>query len=361
VNQVGAYSFEIPAELSVNEDQYEARTLPPAEALALRGELLVYKDEPAHAKTLLNQALKLDSNNARAHEAMGMLYFYLKDRNQAQNYFSKAVELDSKSSLAYFYAAQGKDSDKTEKYLRKAIEINPQFASAYAQLAQVLKQKSKFAEALECAEKGAVLQPGTFAYRFMAASILVDMGKVDEAAEYGRRILAAARSESDRKQAELFLTRIGGVRNPKPQVKNLPQENAQIPQRPQMPKTQTGPNDSQGAMMRSYQEYEENRKAEEALMASVKPGAESKIRGVIKSVECHSPSVMNVVLETDGKQQKLHVENYFKVEIGTIGGREEDVLPCQDLEGRRVEIKYTAVSDQGFSGVIKSIFLIVGK
>jgi tetratricopeptide (TPR) repeat protein len=371
LNLAASYSFEIPVELSVNEDQYEERTLPPAESLALRGELLVYKDEPARAKPLLDQAIAMDSKNARANEAMGQLFLYLKDQNQAQKYFSAAVALDSKSCTAYLFAARGKDSDTAEKYLRKAIAINPQFAPAYAQLAQLIKQKSKPAEALEFAEKSAALQPGTLAYKLITASILADMGKIEEAAEYGRQALTAARNENDRQQAESFLNHIGGSRIPKPQVKSLPKEYPQMPKAPvaqanpqnvpQMPKTPIGQANPQDGMMRSYREFEENRKAEEALMATIQPGSEAKIRGVLKSVQCQQPSVMNVVLEADGKQHKLHAENYFKVEYGTIGGRDEDLLPCQDLEGRRVEIKYLTVSQQDFSGLIKSISVIIGR
>jgi Tfp pilus assembly protein PilF len=363
LNLAAAYSFEVPVELSVNEDQYEARTLSPAESLAWRGELLVNKDDPAHAKIALDRALKLEPKSARANEAMGQLYLYLKDLKQAQRYFAAAIELDSRSCIAYYYAAQGRDSDTTEKYLRKAIALNPQFAPAYGQLAQLLRQKSKLPEALEYAEKGAAMQPGKLAYKLIAATILVEMGKVDDASEYGRRMLAVARDENDRRQAEAFLNTIGGVRAPRPQAKIQPQENVDraVIQSREMPKMQVQQGNAQDALMRSYGEYEENRKAEEALMASIKPGSEAKLRGILKSVECRSPSVMNVVLESADKEYRLHAENYFKMEIGTIGGRDQDFLPCQDLEGRRVEIKFLSVSGQDFSGLIQSVFVIIGR
>jgi hypothetical protein len=87
-------------------------------------------------------------------------------------------------------------------------------------------------------------------------------------------------------------------------------------------------------------------------------GPAAKVRGWIRAVKCEFPAVMDIVLEADGKQVKLHVENHYEVKFAAVGkpGR-NDFQPCAELEGKLVFVEYLTVSGREFAGLIQSILI----
>jgi hypothetical protein len=359
--------FEVPANLTIKDDQYASRVLSPAESLALRGELLVFRNHPDRAKTLLEQALAIDPKNALANEALGQLFLRLNDREQARKYFAAAADLDSQSCMANFYAAQAivsqnGDPDAAEKYLRKAIAINPEFAPANSQLSQVLRRKAKLPEALEYAKKAEYLQPGVLSHKINVAGILASMDQIDEAYEYGRHVAAIARDENDLKQAESFMTYISKLREQKLQMKRR-QEEAQERMKQETERraklvADEEPVEDRAADLsrRRTDDAEKKRKDAIANLSSIKPGPAVRIEGIVKSVKCESPAAMEVVLENAGRPKTLYSDDNSKVGIKWIGTAKKDFQACRDLEGKSVEIEYSIISpSEYFSGLIKSI------
>jgi len=367
-NYIGLFAFyglQYSGELeSTAENLYQTRTLTPAESLSACGELLVYMNKPDRAKAVLERSLQIDARSAHANEALGLLYSSLGDTGQAGKYFSAAAELDSNSYLAQFYAAQSKlqqgnanDLDTTERQLRRAIVLNDRFAPAYRQLSYVLQRQSKLPEALEMAEKAALLEPGELSHGLNAAQIMAGLGRIDDARAKAQQIRALARTEYDRYRAETLISQIQSFQEQKLLSQRMVERQTQEFRMPAEQKQQRS--NIEEEQLRAYDEMERKRKAAAELRANIKTGPPAKVTGTIKSVKCDYPATMDIVVESRGKQHKLHAENYYQVQYGAIGGAgKEDFEPCSDLDGKVVEIDALTVTQQEFSGVIKSVTIM---
>lgn len=349
VHLMAFYHYQVPAKLSAKEDQYAVRTLSSAESLALRSEVLVHVDRLDEAKAMLEQALQLDSRSAPANEGMGLLFMRRQDREQAEKYFIAAAELDSKSFLAHYYAAHAAyergDEALVESYLRKALAINPQFAPACRTLSEHLARKREsLPEALEFARKAASLEPSNLSHRINIGRILITMGKEDEAYVWAERTLAIARTDADRSGAESLLFLIKQRRD-----RALEQKQRAEPMMEERKNRDKG-------MEAQLQTPIETRQPAAATAAPIKTGPAAKARGLIRSVKCDYPAIMDVVLDSNGKLQKFRAENYYQVQYWAVGAAGKNGFePCQELEGKRVEIEFLSVSGQEFSGLIKTV------
>jgi tetratricopeptide (TPR) repeat protein len=354
IRMLSFYHFQVPAKLSEKEDQYAVRELSPAESLAKRGEILVHINRTDDAKAVLEQALQLDTRSALAHEGMGILYSRLQNQEQAEKHFTAAAELDSRSFLANYYAAHAAythgDSALGENYLRKALAINPNFAPAYRSLSEHLaRQREKLPEALELSRKAAALEPARLDNRANIARILIIMDRDDEARALADRILAIATTEADRGEASYLLSEI--------REKQI-RRNEELKRAAALKEEQT----KRAEQERRDQELEEQIKQQresdrmEAKVEPIKTGAAGKVKGLIRSVKCDYPAVMDVILDSNGKIQKLHAKNYYQVQYWAVGEPGKSGFePCEELEGKRVEIEFLAVSGQEFSGLIQTV------
>jgi tetratricopeptide (TPR) repeat protein len=351
------YHYKVPVRLHVNEGQYPARALSQAESLAMRGELLIHTDRLNEAKKMLEQALRLEPRSARANAGMGLIFMRLQDQGQAQEYLSKAIGLDSKSFLVQFYAAQlayQKDGDygAAETHLRKALAINPQFAPACGALSYILTmQGKKLPEALELAVKAANLQPADLSHRILVGQILMKTGKYDEATRIGERVLALAHTEAERREAESLLFMIKGRQERSLEAQKraaaLPKELTRIEDlRPAGAESET----------RRQAEATTGEQSPETTAPKIKSGAAGKVEGVIRSVRCEFPAIMDVVLDSNGKQYRLRSQNYREIQYwaGAASGN-DGFRPCEQLEGKLVEIEFLSVSGQEYSGIIRSV------
>lgn len=348
--QSTTYYLRVKSQLGMDANKYRTRTLSEVESLAARGELLVHYNKLDRAQRMLDRALYLDPRNARANEGMGYFFLRINDREKSRKYFSAAADLDSKNCLAHYFAAETlmvkeNDSAIAEKYLRTAISINPFFAPAYGKLSQLLlKNQSGLNEALEYAAKGAELEPGRLSYKLNIAYITALMDKVDEAYELGQRALSAARDDDqDRVQAESLLSWIKSLRDRQDRLQGLPQKT---------------PKEPIFTNWKQEKEVEEKRKERIARIASLRTGSVAKLRGVVQTVKCEDPAIMDVVFDANGKQQLFHAENYFDVGFKSMGVALPQIEPCMDLAGKQVDIEYLPVSDEDFSGLIQLITII---
>jgi tetratricopeptide (TPR) repeat protein len=232
---------------------------------------------------------------------MGHLQMRLGDRKQAEKFYSAAADLDSDSYLAQFYSAQSKlqrgnyeDLSAAETQLRKAIAINPRFAPSYRQLSYALTRQSKFPEALDMAEKAALLEPGVLSHSLNVANLMMAMGKIDEAYARAQQILARARTEGDRRQAELLMNQIQSTRN----SRSVDRVTETASQRPLLTNRQQQEEDQKAeAQLRIRDEMGKKRKAEAELHTSLKTGAPATLVGLIKAVKCDYPATMDLVLD----------------------------------------------------------------
>ncbi len=348
------YHFRIPAQLSIKEDQYAVRALSQAESLAARGEVLLHSGRLDEAEAMFEQALQLDPRGPLANEGMGLLFMILGNREQAAKYFALAAELDSRSFLAHYFAAQaayeGGDHAKAETYLRRSLAINPRFVPACRTLSQLLMmQQGKLAEALEFAKTAAGLEPADLSHRINVSRILIMMGKEDEAYALAERLLAIARTEPERREAESLLFLIKDRKDRLPEEKRgaeVLEEGIQATEgRDHEDNEKRGQLDTQAETWRQA-----------AKASAVKTGPSIKAHGLIRSVKCDYPAIMDLVLESNGTLHKLRAENYYEVRYWAVGAPGKSGFePCEELEGKRVEIEFLRVSGQEYSGLIKTV------
>ena len=215
-DRLGFFRLDAPRE--IGDERLAVRELSRAEALAARGTFLVYGQRPEAARPLLAEALDLDPDQPQAHESMGYLHYRQNERDEAEEWFSRAVALESGGYLSHFYSAvltRSTDADGPARIvaaLRRAIELNPAFAPAYARLAGRLgRHDERLEEAATLARRAAQLEPDNGAYWIALGQVLVRLDRFEEARAAGRNGRVAARSQEVRELAEQFLESLAPV------------------------------------------------------------------------------------------------------------------------------------------------------
>jgi tetratricopeptide (TPR) repeat protein len=359
IHQFSFFYGSIKTELSIKEDQFAVRELPEAESLALRGEVLVCANRLDEASAMLKQALQLNPRSAVASQAMGFYFLRLNQMEEAQKYFSEAANLDSKSYLAQYFAAQmayEKDMDygASESYLRKAMEINPNFAPAYGMLSQILmmqQEKDAWQEALKLGVRAAELEPTELSHSINVGRILVEMEEYDKAQSLAKRILAVARSEADRGQAETLLLMVERRKNRELEARRQEQEWKEKARKAEEQRHTTRELE-RGPQSETTDQVMDS----ESPLSGIKTGPAGRVSGIIGSVKCGFPAIMDIVLDSNGKQILLRAANYFEVRYWAVEAPgKTGFQPCKELEGNNVEIEFLSVMDQEFSGLIQAI------
>lgn len=120
----------------------------------------------------LEYSLKINSNNAKVYNALGVAQLKKDELYKAEQSFKKAVELAPKYSTALdnlgtiYYITN--DLNKAEPYFKKAQAANPSSATVYYHLAQVALKKEDLNKALYYANKSLSLNnDSTYAYNLI--------------------------------------------------------------------------------------------------------------------------------------------------------------------------------------------------
>jgi len=87
-------------------------------------------------------------------------------------------------------------------------------------------------------------------------------------------------------------------------------------------------------------------------------GAKHEVLGVIRHVECSYPSVMDFMLEGTKKSVALYTNNYYKVDVSALGFEpKKEMNMCHDIEGMKARVEYADSSDKSVDGQVLSIEL----
>ncbi len=342
----------IPLELEMNEKDYATRTLSGAESLAVRGMLFAETDRMDDGRVMLEQSLEMEPRNLMANEGMGVLHLRRGERDEALRYLNTAAELGSGNFLVHFYAAldeyrKGSDYDgaRVEASLRRALELNPKFVPTYNLLSFVLVgQKEKQSEALAMAGKAVELAPLEFRYHVDLGRILLAMDQHEEACSYGQKLVAQARTAVDRQMARSFLSTAEGFLN-----ETRPSE------QPMLDKP-VGYGESVEESDDWKEKWEEQNRLIREANLPVETGPPGEIQGLVRSVKCKYPAVMDVVIASGENLHSLRARNYYDVAYWFAedpGLDEYD--PCRELEGKHVKIGYITALKQEYSGLIEKI------
>jgi len=115
------------------------------------------KSNPKKARELLERAIQLDPNRARAHGLLGRICQRMKEPILAERHLRRALELDPKDYWANLYLATLlgtlKRNSEAERAYRNATQLRPDLAAGFEFFARFLESIGKFAEAAEVREK----------------------------------------------------------------------------------------------------------------------------------------------------------------------------------------------------------------
>jgi tetratricopeptide (TPR) repeat protein len=154
-----------------------------------RGSVLLSLGRADEAKHALQQALRLDPDNAEAHNTLGNALLRSGERNASVESYRRALAIrpqyaEARNNLGSALRALGR-LDEGETELRRAIELHPGYASALANLGLVLQEQARYGEALEACDKAISADPAHPAARGNRAMLLLLLGRLREGfAEY---------------------------------------------------------------------------------------------------------------------------------------------------------------------------------
>jgi tetratricopeptide (TPR) repeat protein len=144
-----------------------------AQALVDQAKELYKNDEDERAVQVLEQAIKLDPNNAEAHLRLGMSYAALDRKPESDDEYKKAIELfkkkvddDPKDASAFFYLGEAynflhRDEDAARNY-REATQLNEKDEEAWYQLGMVLIKLARYTEAVNAFQKALELDANDY-------------------------------------------------------------------------------------------------------------------------------------------------------------------------------------------------------
>jgi tetratricopeptide (TPR) repeat protein len=202
------------------DDEFKVSPINEAEANAYLGDLLYHTNEYSAADAHLQKALQLDSKLSVAHASLGLVKMRQRDFAAAKKHLETAIADDQKNHFAHFNYAyvlsresmddfgfvRGYPSDVSKKMresLQRAIELNPEYSESYRMLAFVLMiGNENLDEAVKVLKKGMTYQPGNQQYELLMAQIYLRQEKFTEAKSIVDRLAKTAEDEQMRANAE---------------------------------------------------------------------------------------------------------------------------------------------------------------
>ncbi|HUI43218.1 MAG TPA: tetratricopeptide repeat protein [Terriglobia bacterium] len=358
--QVFSY-FRLPAATGVDVSDFRVRSLPQAQADALRADFMAHEGREADARPLLEEVLREDPSNVLAHESMGYLAVKEGRPDEARQWFEQAVRLDSRSYLAQYYFAamsmQGTLDERTaaqvEASLRAAIKLNSAFAPAYDRLAVFYGSRREHLDDAHILELQATeLDPGNLAYRINGGNILLEMGRVGDALRVVRTAIPLAKNPRETALAEAFIHSAEQYQEALQARDDLAGPAAPAAE-PASGAAQSSAAASPGGDAGPPAAPPLLRRRDETPQ-----GPRHTIAGTIKSVECSGPVTLDLTLEAGGRTVNFHTEDRYKVVFTAANFTPPDRLdPCKAIAGLHALIVYAGASDPTTPGEIVSIEL----
>lgn len=201
----------------IDPSDLRIRTLSDTEVDAYLGGFSVALGHRGQAIRSLTASLRLDANNAIAHEYLGIAQFLDGQTENAFESASRAVNLDpNRASARYlraYYATYGGGMLSTdapvEEDLRKAIALSPEFSPSYALLGSYIALRtSRAEEGLTLVRKALSFDPSNSTFQLSLAHVLLRMDRYDEASVAASRANALARTAGEKSAVQEFKSKL---------------------------------------------------------------------------------------------------------------------------------------------------------
>jgi tetratricopeptide (TPR) repeat protein len=359
------YVVSLPARTDAKD--YTVHAISPAEAQARLGDFDLNRGQSEIARKKLEEAIRLDPNLPAAQESMGLLLFREDERYGAERYFSRAVELDSKSALAYFYHAmllmsQGtvaEEMPEAQTALEKAVALNPGLGSAWSSLGLLYaNDPGALDKALSAAKRAVDTMPGEPHFQFNLAVVLDRMERYDDARAIARKLQTSG-DPSIVSLAGKFLAHVDQAQQLAAYKKTNKAASAAGPATNQ--ESKLGAEISAPALRRRAQDSANSLSAPDetapttAESAPAAPRAYSMV-GTITDVNCALAPQIRMTLKAQTIVMHLRSGDFSQVEIKSAGANAAEKKPaCVALRGRSARVSYQLVSEKEWDGELVSI------
>jgi tetratricopeptide (TPR) repeat protein len=367
ITKTSYLEYVIPLPGRPDAKDYSVRTISPAEAQARLGDFDLYRGQLESAQKKLEEAIRLDPNLPAAQESMGLLLFRQDKRYEAERYFSRAVALDSKSALAYYYHAmllmsQGTDAEEmaeAKTTLEKAVALNPGLGWAWSNLGLLYANDAGALEKALSAEKRAVnTVPGEPHFQYNLAVVLARMERFDDARTIGQKLQSSG-DPNIVSLAETFLTQVDQAQQYAAYKKTNEATSAATPAINQETKL-TGESPAP-ALRRRTQDSANSTRTEDEISPVVEPSAPAAPRaysmvGTIADVNCAAAPQIQITLKAQTIVMHLHSRDFSQVAIKFAGANSAAKRPgCAALRGRSAHVSYQLVQEKDWDGELVSI------
>jgi tetratricopeptide (TPR) repeat protein len=367
--------FKVPAVIQIDESTFKIQPLPSVQADAVRADFLAYNRRAADARSLLEEVLKEDPNNASAHETMGFLEFQEHHLDEARKSYGQAVKLDSQSYLAHYYFAvmtmqsgDSEDDAQVESSLRSAIKLNPEFAPSYDALASFYGRRQRnLEEALALSQKAMQLEPANLGFRLNSANILMALHRTKEAIPLIQSAASVAKNPQEKAMAQEYLQRAQEYQIAEAQTENYNRNLAQAQPNSTQATSAGDASVSSDATPPTLSHRTGTSAAANSsdftpprLAPREEPihGLHRFVTGTIKNVQCTGISAMDFVIVTGAHEIGVHADNYYKIQFFVLGYVPVgDIHPCEQIEGKPAKVEFIEPADKSIKNRIVSIKL----
>ena len=367
ITKTSYLEYVVPLPGRQDAKDYSVRTISPAEAQARLGDFDLYRGQLESAQKKLEEAIRLDPNLPAAQESMGLLLFRQDKRYEAERFFSRAVALDSKSALAYYYHAmllmsQGADAEEmaeAKAALEKAVALNPGLGWAWSNLGLLYANDAgALDKALNAAKRAVDTVPGEPHFQYNLAEVLARMERFDEARTIARKLQSVG-DPNIVSLAGKFLTQIDEAQQYAAYKKMNEATSATTPAINQGTTLSSGI--PAAALRRRTQDNADSTRTADETAPVVEPSAPAAPRaysmvGTITDVNCAAAPQIQLTLKAQTLVMHLHSRDYSQVAIKSAGTNSAAKKPvCAALRGRNAHVSYQLVLEKEWDGELVSI------
>ena len=205
--------LKLPADPSITSPGFAARSLPLAEALMLRAEVLFDLNRPVDTRGLLRQVRAADPTLARPLEIEAVLFEREQRSAESRKAIEAAIQLGSKNPSLYYRLAQLQWSRamgkpvllSVQKLLETARDLAPADPSTVCYLAEVQGDLGLSQPALENAQRGALASPADVYAQMALARAQWNAKQTDAALATARKALSLAKLATQKQRVQEFI------------------------------------------------------------------------------------------------------------------------------------------------------------
>jgi tetratricopeptide (TPR) repeat protein len=345
----------LPGQASSGGD-VKVRVLAPAEVLALRGDFFVHRKRMDAARPLLEEGVELGPGNSATHEALGFYDFRDGDFAAADEEMSKAISLGSASFMAFYchgvlllrdLSEPKEATQKAREALENAARLNPMYAPTFEALTQAYSRLAETQEkALEAAQTAVKLEPESRSYKTNLAYVLLNNARTADARVVAEKLRATADSAAETKTARSIL----GAIDEEEQWEKESAEDAASGHAGDRPAVITSDPSVTAGHSTALPSTAISRR-------QLGPPEWMAVEGLIGGMVCASSPEVTLTLDLPRGPMDFHAADFGRVGVSGVSSASVPAIEsCKQWKGRRVKVWFRLAQGKEYLGEIIRIY-----